>query len=184
MPVPKKETYIVMPFTLVPFLLLIIPIVEIGVFIAIGGQIGTFYTLLMILVTAVLGTILLRIEGFRVLDHIRREMSAGRMPTRQLTSGVMIMIAGVLLLTPGFVTDAIGFLLFLPPVQAAIRAFLASRINLQTFGTGSTGGFDQHPARPDNGRPPSRKGPVIDLEDDAWTREPDVSSPWRKGDGG
>ena len=173
-----------MPFTLVPFLLLIVPIVEIGVFIAIGGQIGTFYTLLMILVTAVLGTILLRIEGFRVLDQIRREMAAGRLPTRQLSSGVMIMIAGVLLLTPGFVTDAIGFLLFLPPVQAAIRAFLASRVKLPTFGMDSTGGFGQHQARPGNEKPHSDKGPVIDLDDDAWTDEPNSSSPWRKGDSG
>lgn len=173
-----------MPFSLLPFMLLLVPIVEIGVFIAIGDRIGIFYTLLMILATAILGSILLRIEGFRVLNQIRSEMAAGKIPTKELTSGVMILIAGVLLLTPGFVTDAIGFLLFLPPVRSAIRAFIVSRVKFQTMGgTGNgAGGFqagfgsfsDDGPYPPN--QPP--EGPIVDLDEEAWSREPDASSPW------
>ncbi len=163
-----------MPFSIIPFLLLIIPIVEIGVFIAIGDRIGIFYTLMLILVTAVLGSILLRLEGFRVLGQIRQQMNAGRMPAKELTNGVMIVIAGVLLLTPGFVTDTIGFLLFLPPVRAAIRTFLASRIKINPSGGGA--GFGSDPrfrTGADEG-----DGPVVDLEEDAWYHDSDQSSPW------
>ncbi len=165
-----------MPFSIIPFLLLIIPIVEIGVFIAIGDRIGIFYTLMLILVTAVLGSILLRLEGFRVLGQIREQMNAGRMPTKELTNGVMIVIAGILLLTPGFVTDTIGFLLFLPPVRAAIRTFLASRIKINTFGGGA--GFDND-SRFRTGPPPDDgDGPVVDLDEGAWSHDSDPSSPW------
>ncbi len=175
-----------MSFSILPFMLLVIPIVEIGVFIAVGDQIGIFYTLLMIFVTAILGSILLRIEGFRVLGKIREEMAAGRMPAAELISGVMILIAGVLLLTPGFVTDAIGFLLFLPPVRVAIRAFLASRIKIQAmggqFGEGAAGfrGFDRDRSNAAPPNSPDGNGPIVDLDEDAWSDEPDPSSPWRK----
>jgi UPF0716 protein FxsA len=161
-------------------MLLAIPIVEIGVFIAIGDRIGIFYTLMMILVTAVLGSILLRIEGFRVLGRIREEMATGRMPAKELTSGVMIVIAGILLLTPGFVTDAIGFLLFLPPVRAAIHAFLRSRINIQTMG--GSAGFsnfgEDHSARFD--QQSEEDGPVVDLDEGSWSHEENPKSPWNK----
>lgn len=169
-----------MPFSLIPFLLLAIPIVEIAVFIAIGDRIGIFYTLLMIFVTAVLGSILLRIEGFRVLGRIQGEMSAGRMPAKELTSGVMILIAGILLLTPGFVTDGIGFLLFLPPVRAAINSFLRSRINIQTMG-GSAGfsSFVKHPSNHFND-PADEDGPIVDLDESSWSHEEDPDSPWNK----
>lgn len=174
-----------MSISILPFILLVVPIVEIAVFIAIGDQIGIFYTLLMIFVTAILGSILLRIEGFKVLGKIQQEMAAGRMPAAELTSGVMILIAGVLLLTPGFVTDGLGFLLFLPPVRAAIRAFLASRVKMKVMGgqfgersAGFSGFNDQHRgAGPFNG--PDGQGPIVDLDDDAWSDDPDPSSPWR-----
>jgi len=134
----------------------------------------------MIFVTAVLGSILLRIEGFRVLERIREEMSSGRMPAKELTSGVMILIAGVLLLTPGFVTDGIGFLLFLPPVRAAIHGFLRSRINIQTMG-GKAGfsGFSKH--QPNHFTDPvDEDGPIVDLDESSWSHEENTDSPWNK----
>jgi UPF0716 protein FxsA len=171
-----------MPFSLIPFMLLAIPIVEIAVFIAVGDSIGIYYTLLMILVTAILGSILLRIEGFRVLGKIREEMAAGRMPAKEMTSGVMILVAGILLLTPGFVTDTIGFLLFLPPVRSAIRSFLRSRINIQTMGAATGfGGFDERPPKTGlNEDEDDFDGPVVDLDEDAWSNKRDKNSPWRK----
>ncbi len=168
-----------MRLSFIPFLLLIVPIIEISVFIAIGDRIGVFYTVMMILLTALIGSILLRIEGFRILGQIQKDVAAGKVPTKELSNGVMILIAGVLLLTPGFVTDAIGFLLFLPPVRAAIRTFVLSRIKLQTTSAGADfgAGFDNsQPGQPNqNG---SQNGPIVDLDEDSWTREPDPSSPW------
>ncbi len=168
-----------MPISIIPFVLLIIPIVEIGVFIAIGDRIGMFYTLMLIFVTAIIGSILLRLEGFRVLGQIQKEINAGRIPARELISGVMILVAGVLLLTPGFVTDSIGFLLFLPPVRSAIQVFLTSRIKAGTFGS-RQGGFDEYSTRqPPGASRPDGEGPVVDLDESAWTNEGDPSSPWR-----
>ena len=170
-----------MRLSFIPFLLLIVPVVEISVFIAIGDRIGIFYTVMLILVTALIGSILLRIEGFRILREIQKDVAAGKVPTKELSNGVMILIAGVLLLTPGFVTDAIGFLLFLPPVRTAIRAFFISRIKLQTTSTdsGFGTGFDSSQTHRRDQSTSNRNGPIVDLDEDSWTRDPDSSSPWR-----
>ena len=103
-----------MPIRIMPILFLVVPILEIAVFILVGQQIGLGWTLLAILVTAILGSILLRQQGLGVLEQIRNDVNAGRMPAEALAHGALIIVAGILLITPGFVTDAIGFLLFVP----------------------------------------------------------------------
>ncbi len=169
-----------MRLSFLPFMLLVVPIIEISVFIAIGDRIGVFYTVMMILLTALIGSILLRIEGFRILGQIQKDVAAGKIPTKELSNGVMILIAGVLLLTPGFVTDAIGFLLFLPPVRAAIRAFVVSRIKLQATSTGPGvgAGFGSFQSGYPDQSTSNQNGPIVDLDEESWTREPDFSSPW------
>lgn len=169
-----------MPLSFLPFMLLLVPIIEIGVFIAIGDRIGLFYTLLMILVTAIMGSILLRVEGFRILAQIQKEIGAGQIPAKELTNGVMILIAGVLLLTPGFVTDSIGFLLFLPPVRAAIRVFVVSRVKFktQTNTNGFRTGFSSNQTSRNSDSAQNHNGPVVDLDEESWTTAPDPSSPW------
>ncbi len=167
-----------MPFALIPFLLLVVPIVEIVAFIVIGGQIGIGWTLLMILVTAVIGTILLRIQGLQLITHIRNEIDAGKVPARALGDGAMLLVAGILLLTPGFVTDGIGFLLFVPPVRTAIWSFLASRITVQA-GPAQFRFDENHTFRqqPDN----TGDGPVVDLNpEDYKAGPPNPDSPWNK----
>lgn len=158
-----------MPFTLVPFLLLAIPLAEIAAFVIIGGQIGVLATLGLVVATAVAGSILLRAQGFGLLTRIRNEVDAGRVPARDLVHGVMIMVAGVLLLTPGFVTDSAGLLLFIPGVRDAIWAFLKSRIVVV-----GAGGTDPR-TRPDQGR---QDGRTIDLDSDDYRTDPE--SPWNK----
>jgi len=180
---------------LIPLMLLAIPILEIAVFIYVGGEIGVFPTLAMIFVTAVLGTILLRLQGFTLIAKIRGELEANRLPGRELAHGAMLLAAGILLLTPGFVTDAIGFLLFLPPVRDAISAFFASRI-MDSFvvhdaGQHSNQHSDQYPgqypgrhpgASADNSSPHGRTRPpdpgVVDLDPEDFERKPDPTSPW------
>ena len=180
-----------MPFALIPFLLLTIPVLEIAVFIVVGQLIGLWPTLGLVLLTAILGTMLLKRQGFSTLAAIQSETRSGRLPGRELMDGVMIAIAGVLLLTPGLVTDTIGFLLFVPGVRAAIRNWLKSRVMVvggQSFGMG---GDVQTPTGPTGGRAGTgtgsserqapRGGPdVVDLSGEEFQRRPDPSSPWNE----
>ncbi|MEO1702929.1 MAG: FxsA family protein [Pseudomonadota bacterium] len=151
-----------MPFSLIPFALLAVPLLEIAAFIVIGGQIGIWLTLLMILVTAILGSILLRWQGFGLVSRIQSEMGQNRVPARELVHGVMILVAGVLLLTPGFITDGLGFLLFVPALRDLGWSFVKSRIQIVGM-----------PGRQDGS--PYRDGQTIDLDDDEFQRSPDPS---------
>ncbi|MEM9105389.1 MAG: FxsA family protein [Pseudomonadota bacterium] len=161
-----------MPFSIVPLLLLIVPLAEIAAFVLIGREIGVFWTLAMVFVTAVLGSILLRVQGFGLIARIQRESEAGRVPGRELVHGVMILVAGVLLLTPGFITDAIGFLLFVPAIRDAGWRLIKSRISVVTMG-----GFqaDRRDAQPDSDR-----STTIELNEEDFKRNPDPDSPWNK----
>ncbi len=160
-----------MPFGIIPFLLLFIPILEIAVFILIGGQIGVITTLALILFTAILGSILLRVQGFAVLNSIQMKAHAGEMPGKEMVNGVMIMVAGVLLLTPGFVTDGIGFLLFFPPFRQFLWSTLASKVVIKT-------------TNPMGGRGPrqSRNEDVVDLDPSEYSEKANPNSPWNKLD--
>ena len=160
-----------MPLAIIPLLLLVVPILEIAAFIVIGGQIGVFPTLGMILVTAIIGTFLLRQQGLSLITEIQEKMNRGDMPGRALAHGFMLAIAGVLLLTPGFVTDAFGFLLFVPPIRDALWAAIKSRATVSVGGF-ATGGASR---RPDNTN--DSRGPTIDLDaEDFGPANPD--SPW------
>ena len=97
------------------FLLFItIPIIEMGVLIWVGGFIGVLPTLALVVMTAVLGVALLRLQGFLTLQRIQEKLSFGEIPDTELIEGGLLLIGGALLLTPGFVTDALGFMFLLP----------------------------------------------------------------------
>ncbi len=160
-----------MPAALIPFLLLFIPILEITVFILVGGQIGVPMTLAMILLTAIIGSILLRIQGFSMLARIQGKMQAQELPGEELVNGVMILIAGVLLLTPGFVTDSIGFLLFFPPFRKLLWATIASKVIVHAPSPfGRRNEAPNHPFSPD----------IIDLDATEFSETPNPDSPWNK----
>ena len=163
-----------MAFSIVPFLLLIVPLAEIGAFIVIGREIGVLWTLAMVFATAVLGSILLRIQGFDLLARIQTESQAGRVPGRELVHGVMILIAGVLLLTPGFITDAMGFLLFVPAIRDAGWRLIKNRIAVVSTGSFRPGRESR--ARHDDGPTSS----TIDLDERDFKRNPDPDSPWNR----
>ena len=106
------------------FLLLVaMPIVEIALFIQVGGWLGLWPTVAIVILTAAIGTVLLRAQGLAALGELQRQLGAGEDPSATLAHGAMILVAGVLLLTPGFFTDGVGFLLLLPPVRAAAIRF-------------------------------------------------------------
>ena len=163
-----------MAFSIVPFLLLIVPLAEIGAFIVIGREIGVFWTLAMVFATAVVGSILLRVQGFDLLSRIQTETRAGRVPGRELVHGVMILIAGVLLLTPGFITDTIGFLLFVPAIRDAGWQLIKNRVAIVS--TGSFGRNGENRPRQDD----SPASSTIDLDERDFKRNPDPDSPWNR----
>lgn len=166
-----------MRFSIIPFALLVVPVLEIAAFIAIGGQIGIIATLLLIVVTAVIGSFLLRVQGFATLARIRTHMDAGTLPGRELGDGAMILAAGMLLLTPGFVTDTIGFLLFVPALRTRIWNFLSARVVVATHGTNGPFSRPNPGSRNDAGRDPN----VVDLDPDDFSEKGNPDSPWGTG---
>ncbi len=105
-----------------------VPIVEIGLFIQVGGAIGLWPTLAIVVLTAFAGTILMRAQGLSTLNRLQSSLSEGRNPADPMAQGAMILVAGVLLLTPGFFTDAVGFAFLLPPVRAVLIKWVSSRV--------------------------------------------------------
>ncbi|MBF0253625.1 MAG: FxsA family protein [Candidatus Omnitrophica bacterium] len=103
---------------------LVVPLAEVALFIQVGTLIGAFWTIALILVTAVAGAALARMEGLRVLVRIQTELAAGRMPTDELVNGMLILLAGVVLLTPGFLTDGLGFFVLWPAGRNIIKRAL------------------------------------------------------------
>jgi UPF0716 protein FxsA len=156
-----------------PLFLLALPLLEIAGFVVVGRQVGALATVGLVLASSIAGALLLRHQGFSVMTRIRAEMDAGRDPSRQLAHGAMIVLAAILLIIPGFITDIIGLLLFLPPVRDLAWRALKGRVVLAT--NFSTGGF--------RGR---QRDKVIDLDDgdysrsDDYARGPDHNSPWRR----
>lgn len=141
------------------------PIAEIAVFLVVGGAIGTLPTIALIILTALLGATLLKRQGVSALTRLKADMDAGRVPAGAIGQAVAVAVAGVLLLTPGFITDAIGFLLFVPGVRSAIGRRMASGIKV-------------HQAGPSAG-PRQRGARTIDLDADDYQRQDDPS-PWQE----
>ena len=107
-----------------PFI--IVPIIEITIFITIGSNIVILNTIAIILTTALVGIFLVRRQGIKLLFDAQRNLSQGVMPTEEIKGGIFLLISGLLLITPGFFTDCIGFVVFIKPVQNLI-AFQAKK---------------------------------------------------------
>lgn len=115
--------------------LLVVPIIEIGLFIQVGGWLGLWPTLGLVILTAVAGTLILRVQGARALMDLREAMGTLSDPTGPLAHGAMILVAGVLLLTPGFFTDAFGFALLVPAFRSVLMARIKGRIHVARMAT-------------------------------------------------
>lgn len=110
---------------------IMVPMIEIGLFIQVGGAIGLWPTLFVVVATAMAGVALLRHQGLSTLARLQQSLDRGEMPLETVFEGFCLLAAGALLLTPGFFTDALGFTLFIPPVRALLRHLIASRIQLK-----------------------------------------------------
>ena len=122
----------------------ILPIVEIAILINVGEQIGGWYTVAIVIITAFAGAHLVRQQGLSTLLQAQQKMQAGTMPGQEMAEGLLLVIAGVLLVTPGFVTDGIGFLLSLPMTRPLIAKGLVKHLSLSAINPSFNGNFTQH----------------------------------------
>ncbi|MEC7141518.1 MAG: FxsA family protein [Pseudomonadota bacterium] len=160
-----------------------IPIIEIAGFITLGSWIGLWWTLGTVLLTAIVGTALVRSQSTSVLARINEQLAVGEIPARALFDGLCLLAAALLLLTPGFFTDAIGIALLLPPVRARIaplRLRWAQRrgnLSFAGMGGGGSGGFGfSHAGGNDNGRGGSAPN-IIDGEAEVVETDPEKQIP-------
>lgn len=154
---------------------LTVPLIEIGLFIQVGGWIGLWPTLAIVILTAVLGTWLVRAQGAMAMNDLRSSFSRQGDPTESLAHGAMILIAGVLLLTPGFFTDALGFALLMPPFRRAAFRYLRKRVHVARFDMGD--GPNQPQRRPHD--PGTIEGDYHEV-DPASRPASDTPSGWTK----
>jgi UPF0716 protein FxsA len=108
---------LILIFTIVPF-------IELSLLIELGSVIGTLPTILVVVITGVIGAFMARIAGLSVLFKIQENLRQGIFPRDELFDGVLILIGGAFLLTPGLLTDALGFFLLLPPGRSAVKKWL------------------------------------------------------------
>lgn len=119
------------PVLLLLVLFVSIPVVELYFIIQVGRGIGAGSTVALVVLTAVLGAALVRAQGLTTVARTRAALDRGELPAAELMGGVLLLLAGVLLLVPGFVTDALGFLLLVPPLRAACARALAARLQVR-----------------------------------------------------
>lgn len=118
-------------------LLIVVPIIEISLFIAVGGVLGVWLTIALVLITTFVGVSLVRSQGIQTLMTAQARLQQGQEAANSLFEGVLLAIAGLLLILPGFMTDTLGVLLLLPPLRASVAAFLVRRMTPQS-------GFQSH----------------------------------------
>jgi len=171
---------------IVLLLFITVPIVEIALFIQVGGAIGLWPTLAVVVLTAILGTALLRHQGLGTLRRVQESLERERLPVSEMFDGLCLLLAGALLLTPGFFTDAVGFLLFVPPFRAWAAATIGRAIIARAdvhvvhgAGPGAAGSAAGPAAGPAAG-----SGPVIDGDyEDVTPDKPEVGGDPRLGRG-
>ena len=114
--------------------ILLVPLIEVALFILVGGVIGLWPTLALAVFTAFVGTFLIRRQGLSIIARVQSELASNRLPVAHLFDGLCLFLAGAFLLTPGFATDALGGLLLVPIVRDGLRHLLMRHIHLSQTG--------------------------------------------------
>lgn len=162
-PTLKPMRWILLLFTAVP-------IIEMYLLITVGGYIGPLPTIFCVMFTAVVGVTLLRWQGIATLQRGMGRVGQGQLPGQEIAEGMMLAVAGALLLTPGFVTDSIGFLLLMPPVRVLLASYAKRHLKVVDLAGGAAGYSDAQR----RGAPSSDSqagGPVV--IDGEYERKPD-----------
>ena len=121
-------------------LFVVMPVVEMWLLITVGTEIGAMATIGLVLLTAVFGAKLLREQGFATLWRGQRKLEEGKLPAQEIVEGIILAVSGALLLTPGFITDVIGFAGLIPPIRALFVSRLISKMVVAPMG-GQASGF-------------------------------------------
>lgn len=158
-----------MPFLALLILFVVVPIVEIYVIIQVGQEIGALWTVALLVVDSVAGSLLMKSQGRAAWRRFQRATSEGRVPAREVLDGVLIIFGGAFLLTPGFVTDLLGALLLLPPTRAVIRRVVAQRVTFGVLGDVPSPRMRRGPGPSRGG---SRPGDDFDVEGTATEIDP------------
>lgn len=150
----------------IPLLLLALPLIEIALFILVGRAIGVLPTLGLVILAVIVGGFVLRQQGLGVLNRMRTNMQTGTLPGQTLFDGMLLAVAAVLLIIPGFLGDFIAILLLLPPVRGWLYKTLTRNITVVE----TTASYRR--SSPTDPTPPHINGPgTIDLDDDDWQRK-------------
>jgi UPF0716 protein FxsA len=153
---------------------IVVPLLEIFAFIEVGSAIGALPTLALIVLTAVAGALLVRWQGLKVAMDARQSMARDELPVAAVVHGVLLLFAGLLLLTPGFVTDTAGFLLLVPGLRSLLVTRMLSWLEVRT----------KTRTRSDRRRPAVIEGEAIEIDSDGDLPGPNrETSPWRSHDG-
>lgn len=137
-------------------LFIIIPIIEITVIMQVGALLGVWPTVAIVILSAWLGAKYVRQQGVATLQSVQTKMAQGEMPSNEIVTGLMLLVAGVLLVTPGFVTDIFGLSLLIPGVRKSIGAFVQKNMAVNQFSAGAsfqqgaTGNVYQHDPQPEH----------------------------------
>ena len=149
-------------FRILFLLFIAIPIVEIAVLIQVGEVFGLWPTVGIVIASAWLGAKYVRQQGLATMQSVQNKMANGELPSTEIVTGLMLLIAGVLLVTPGFVTDIFGLLLLIPQVRAMLAKSVQQHMKVSQVGAGA-GAFGQAPF----GQSPFEKGNVYEHEKQA-----------------
>ncbi len=117
-----------MPLNQLLIIFIILPILELAVLLRLDNAIGLFQTIILIFLTGIIGAWLVRQQGINILFRIKKEINNGNIPAKEMIDGVMLLIAGAVLITPGLITDTFGFLFLIPYTRNFIRKWIRNRI--------------------------------------------------------
>jgi len=143
---------------LLVLLFIVVPIAELALLIQVGQLIGVWWTILLLVADALLGSWLLRSQGRLAWRRFNQALAEARVPHREVIDGVLVIFGGVLLLTPGFITDIFGLLFLFPPTRVVMRRLLVRRGALKLVGA------MPGTASPPNGRPRDIEGSAVDVD--------------------
>jgi len=149
-----------MPLLLV-VLFIVVPIAELAILIQIGELIGVWWTIALLVVDAVLGSLLARSQGRATWRRFNEGLRSGRPPAREVMDGALVLFGGALLLTPGFLSDILGLVLLLPPTRAVVRALLVRRFAGRMVASMTAPRTDAPRTRP---APSDVEGTAVDVE--------------------
>lgn len=137
---------------------LVLPVLEVYVIVQVAGGIGWLEAIALVILVSMVGAVLVRLQGFAIWNRFQTQLSNGQMPSKELVDGGLVLVAASLMLTPGFITDAVGLFFLLPPTRALVRVPILSRIrrraqNHQAFRMWTGSGWTM-----------GSRGPVVDTE--------------------